>query len=217
MGVSTVEALQTAIDRDISWRKVELTLIKTNILSINPPDSLASSVLIRSAITMLYAHWEGAIKNMANKYLSHVSSLHLPCSQLKMNFFVLSIKNRMRIDSDSNQMPILSALVQNILSTYNQPSRIPTKGAISTNANLTSSIFIQIMLTLGLDYSQYETKFHLIDADLVEVRNSIAHGDKYSKLVSKDSYIQIHEAVTDLISKISQQIVDSAINKGYLK
>ena len=75
MKIKNLEELEDRIDDEIAWRKKELISIKNDVRSSENKDISEQSRLIRSGIAMLYAHWEGAIKSLAEYYLIYVSSL----------------------------------------------------------------------------------------------------------------------------------------------
>jgi len=66
----TLEMLQNNLDQDFAWRIKELTTIKNRIPQKKED---LQDALIRAGITMLYAHWEGFIKNATEQYLNYVS------------------------------------------------------------------------------------------------------------------------------------------------
>ena len=70
MSVRTSEELIDRIDKDLIWRKKELTILKTALQSARQD---RKPVLLRSLVTLLYAHWEGFIKNTSQSYLEYVS------------------------------------------------------------------------------------------------------------------------------------------------
>lgn len=217
MAVRSLHELQETIDCDLAWRKHELSYIKSNILSIDSNDSSVSRVLIRSAITMLYAHWEGAVKHMATAYLTYVSTLHLPYSDLKLNFYVIPLKGKLKSKAQSNKMDDLETLVEFVLSSYSNKSNIPVSGVISAQSNLSSDVFVQIMLNIGLEYTQYETKFNLLDEHLLKMRNNIAHGDYFQPQITPKEYTSLHDTIIKMLTDLSIQIFDSAMSKAYLK
>ena len=55
---------------------------------------------------MLYAHWEGVIKSIAEFYLVYVSGLQLNYSELKNNFLAIDIKRTLKKFSDTNKASI---------------------------------------------------------------------------------------------------------------
>lgn len=91
MKINTLIELQDAIDSEMSWRKKELSALRANI---NSSRSFAKETALRSGIALLYAHWEGAIKNIAYFYLVYVSSQKIKYDNLKPNFFCFILKKR---------------------------------------------------------------------------------------------------------------------------
>ena len=80
MKIRTINDLQDSIDAEMAWRKHELTAIRENV--VNSRKS-SKDTAIRAGIALLYAHWEGAIKNIATYYLEYISALKLPYGVLK--------------------------------------------------------------------------------------------------------------------------------------
>ena len=80
MKIRTENDLQDAIDSELAWRKRELSAVRSNIASAR---KFAKDTAIRAGIALLYAHWEGSIKNVAAYYLEYVATLKLPYRQLK--------------------------------------------------------------------------------------------------------------------------------------
>uniref|UniRef100_UPI0004A3AE3E MAE_28990/MAE_18760 family HEPN-like nuclease n=1 Tax=Vibrio parahaemolyticus TaxID=670 RepID=UPI0004A3AE3E len=68
--IRTVEALVDKLDKELSWRRLEISAIKTGIRKAK---GNVCKAYIRSAIPLVYAHWEGFIKESASLYLEFVS------------------------------------------------------------------------------------------------------------------------------------------------
>ena len=61
MNIRTQEDLGEFLDRELAWRKKELSLVKLSLDS-SRTEQIPSSV--RAGICMLYAHWEGFIREL---------------------------------------------------------------------------------------------------------------------------------------------------------
>ena len=72
MKIKNIEELEDRIDGELAWRKKELISIKNDIRSSENKDISERSRLIRSGIAMLYAHWEGAIKSLAENTILYM-------------------------------------------------------------------------------------------------------------------------------------------------
>ena len=211
MKIRTEDELQDVIDSEIAWRKKELSAVKANI---NTARNFAKNTALRAGITLLYAHWEGAIKNLAYYYLVYVSSLKIPYNRLKPNFLAITLKNDIRHFDETQKVTLQTEIVNKLLCRYNQGSNIPTENIISANSNLNSTIFTEIMSAIGLPTDEYEEDYVLIDEVLLEMRNKIAHGDNLESLsLDEDRFNEIYSKIFRLIEYFSTQI--SNVQKPY--
>lgn len=71
MSIRTLEELSDLLARELAWRKKELAVMK-GFIENRKFQADQHRVLIRSGVTMLYAHWEGFIKVAASGYLEFV-------------------------------------------------------------------------------------------------------------------------------------------------
>lgn len=215
MKIRTTNDLQDAIDHEMAWRKHELSTIRANVVSSRKS---AKETAIRAGITLLYAHWEGAIKNIATYYLEYVAMQGLSYGQLKPNFLAIAIKYDLKQFEESNKSTIHTSIVSDVISFQSAKSKIPTEGIIKTDSNLKSDIFIEIMATIGLPCTDYEASYKLIDSLLLEKRNRIAHGERIESLdLDQERYCGLHDQVFKLIQIFATQISNAASLKLYLK
>ena len=120
MKARDLNELLDLLDSEFSWRFKELTTLKGKIKS-SPP--LTKPLLIRCATALLYAHWEGFIKNASEAYLYYVSIRRLRHSELSKAFIALSIRLKL-LELESNSLPekhqsIVAFFLDNLNSTYN--------------------------------------------------------------------------------------------------
>lgn len=214
MKIRTTNDLQDAIDHEMAWRKHELSTIRANVVSSRRH---AKETAIRAGVALLYAHWEGAKKNIATYYLEYVAMQGLSYGQLKPNFLAIAIKYDLKQFEESNKSTIHTSIVSNIISRQVDKSRIPTDGVIKTDSNLKSDVFAEIMATIGLPCSDYETSYKLIDSVLLEKRNKIAHGERIESIgLDEKRYCDLHDKVFDLIQLFATQVSNAAILKEYM-
>ena len=218
MKIKNLNDLEEKIDNELAWRKKELTSIKVDVESSEIKEKSEQSRAIRSGIAMLYAHWEGAIKSIAEFYLIYVSGLNLKYGELKNNFLAIAIKNSLNEFEDTKKATIHNKLIDNVYSKKNEISQIPCKNIIKTDSNLKMDIFKEIAATIGIDDNPYMLKKMLIDQRLLGNRNKIAHGERLETLdvISNPSdYIELHKTIIELIDKFAQNIKDAAQNEDY--
>ena len=87
------------------------------------------------------------------------------------------------------------------------------ESGVNTKSNLKSDVFREIALTLGLDYSHFETKENLIDETLLANRNRIAHG-KYC-LVGFADYLTLHDQMLKIMQDFYDQVENEAVTGAY--
>ena len=137
MKIRTENDLQDAIDSELAWRKRELSAVRSNIASAR---KFAKDTAIRAGIALLYAHWEGSIKNVAAYYLEYVATLKLPYRQLKPNFLAIALKYDLKSFEESNKATVHTNIVRSVIQNQEIKSNIPVEGIIKTNSNLNSEI-----------------------------------------------------------------------------
>ena len=61
-----------AIQADSAWRKKEIAALRGRLSAIEEGDQ---GPLRRSAVVMIYAHWEGFVKTACDLYLAHINEM----------------------------------------------------------------------------------------------------------------------------------------------
>jgi len=213
MKIKSLDKLQDLINSDLIWRKKELIDLKLNIrLTENP-------IYIRAALSLLSAHFEGFIKQIANYYILYVSSQNIPFSKLKSNFTAIYSFDKMKQYSESNKISIYNnSFLSSLLFEYNNTKfkikYSTNKPIIKTKGNPTSIIFEDIIYTIGLDFSPYETKRNFIDSDLLSNRHKIIHGEKL--YISRIDFEQTLSNIFNIMETFHEQVFQAAYNREYL-
>ena len=212
MKIRSAEELQNKLDDDFAWRRKELTVIFTNVKSSQP---LKLNTNIRIGVVMLYAHWEGFIKNAAELYLIYVACKKLNLNQLSNNFIAVSLKSKLKQFEETNKNTIHTQLIEFLLGDLNTRAQIPTEEIIKTQSNLNSDILKEILSTIGIEYTQYELKEKYIDSQLLRIRNSVAHGQNPD--ISEEEFYELYHEITTLMTSIKNEISNSATLSSYKK
>lgn len=213
MKIRTEDEFQDAVDSETAWRKKELSSISSNIATSK---KAAKITAIRAGIALLYAHWEGLIKNLATYYLCYVSFQNCRYDELKCNFMALSINKEIKLFKESKKASIHNQVVNKIRTEGSYKAKIPYEDVIKTGSNLNSEVFIEIMETIGLDYAEYEPSFVMIDEVLLKMRNEIAHGERLESIdLDEKRFKEIYDVVTDLMNKFVAQNTNAVYLKEY--
>jgi hypothetical protein len=211
MKIRTAEQLSDVLSEDLSWRKKELSVIKSLITSNNFSEH-QHRVLIRNGICILYSHWEGFIKFASNAYVEYVGHQKLCYKELSPNFLALAMKQKLSEAQETSKASIYTSVCKFFLSDLHQRASIP-KDIVYTS-NLSSDVLKEIMALLGLDVSDYATKFNLIDVKLLKKRNNIAHG-KF-ETCDKESYVELHQEVVNMIDLFRNKIENAVACRDYM-
>ncbi len=153
---------------------------------------------------------------MASYYLEHVSFQNLTYSELQTNFLAISIKEELKLFDSSNKSTIHNQIVNSIKSKQNEKTKIPYENIIKTNSNLDSQIFVEIMETIGLDYSQYQTSFNMIDEVLLKMRNKIAHGERLESIsLDQERFEEIYSVMIGIMNQFVSQVTNAVYLEEY--
>lgn len=214
MKIRTLADLDTSLNTSIAWRQNELALIKL-LVEKNKNAPLKLKCYIRSGVTMLYAHWEGFIKEASLAYLNFVSQQKLKYDELATNFIAFALKSKLNEVNKTNQAITHNKIVDFFLFELSQRSNIPrSNDAIDTSSNLKSEVFKNIIYALGLEYlPEYELREKLIDIRLLKTRNEVAHGEFID--VEYDDFIELFDKITQLIRTFRNQISNAAALERY--
>ncbi len=200
----SLEKFLDQLDQELAWREKEIGILKKNI------EISDSETYLRSGIVLLYAHWEGFIKSAAELYLKFVASKRLRLNELQDCFIALALKKESRELGKTGKTGFYIKTVDFMLNRLSEQAIIPYE--ISTQWNLKSKPFKEILISVGLPCTPYETKMNIIDV-LVDTRNDIAHGKQ--KPVDKSRVENIFTVTIEILKDIQTDIFDAAEQKSY--
>ena len=200
--------LSNALDKDYTWRKNELYHITKNLKS---GTTAKEKAFLRSAIPILYAHWEGFVKKAASYYVEFVKFQRLNHYELQTQFIALSLKNKLNL-LDVNNIESQTNILNGLINDFGNRSNIPHKDVIKTKSNLKFHVFKEILYIIGIDETLFIQYEELIN-DLVDARNHIAHG-QYLR-VDKLTFDNIYKETIVVMDKLKTEIENSAILEKY--
>jgi len=206
--------LQQKVDDALVWRRRELFNLRIAIED-SEQNRQRQTALLRAGVAILYAHWEGFVKQAGSHYLEFVSSQGKRAADLTPNFVAIKLKTRIVEAARSKKISSTHEVVDFFCNRLQDRLKIPYKGVIDTQSNLSSTVLRDIIWTLGLDISPYETKCKLIDESLVDRRNHIAHGEPLD--IGVKDYVILHNEVMALLEEFRNQIQNAAATDKFLK
>jgi len=206
----TAGQLQDYLDAEFSWRLKEIASLK---IAVRQASYLSESTVIRASIALLYAHWEGFVKNAATGYLNFVDCQGLRYAELKNCFVVLGLKKSINILVESRRSHASINALDFVRAQLNERASLKFESAINTEDNLNSAVLENILLAMGFDPTFYESKANLIDKSLLKRRNSIAHGEFLD--VAAEEWRDLADEILKIIRQIKTDIENAAALSSY--
>jgi MAE_28990/MAE_18760-like HEPN len=170
----TVQQLQDCLDEGFAWRLKEVADLK---VSTRRNTSLAQATLLRAGVPLLYAHWEGFVKQSSQDYLTFVANQRLSYGELSSCFVVFGAKKHLANLVQARRADVNIAAVEFFRTCLVDRADLALSGVVNTEHNLNANVFANIAVSVGVATDPYEPYFNLIDESLVARRNKIAHGE----------------------------------------
>ncbi len=212
MRIRSLDQLAQALDDDLAWRKRELATVKFMLAN---PRRHQREPLLRAAICILYAHWEGFVKLAATGYVSYVATRGLRYRDLTPNFVALGMRRQIRDAGQSNLSSLHTELAARLMSDLSERVLIDWETAISTRSNLNADTLKEILALLGIDEQPYILKGPLLDQRLLANRNRVAHGERAE--IEVDEYSELHTEIIKLVEQFSTDVQNAAVMGQFLR
>ena len=206
MRTRSLDQLVDEIAEDLSRRKRELTTYRLLLEGSRKHERLP---LLRAAMCMLYANWEGFVKAAAIRYVSFVASRGLKLRDLTPNFVVLGVRSEIAIASQTDKPSAHIALIEKLMLGLSSPANIDWEKAVNTYSNLDSKTLSEILRLLGIDGKDYLLRAQFLDQKLVAKRNLIAHG--LFADVQLEDYLVLHGEIIQLVEMFRTDVENAAI------
>ena len=206
----TTNQLQDHLDGELAWRIKELANLRTAMRRV---DDIAEKSVVRATICLTYAHWEGFIKTAAQAYVEFVGLQRLKYSELASCFVVFGAKAHIHALTESRKARLTKSAVEFFRNEMNGRANIAFNSLIDTESNLSSTVFENIALTIGIDPDPFSTRFHQIDEELLRRRNKIAHGEYLD--LGADSCRTLVEDIIKLLRQFKTAVENAASTQSY--
>jgi hypothetical protein len=208
----TESDLSSQLDSELTWRRKELSDLKSAIRSADP---IARRVLLRSLVTMSYAHWEGYVRISATKYFSHITIRKKSYRDLDQQFYLNSFLARLDAFSRSKASTRdACAFITSILDSQESRFSFINPQLIDTKSNLNTDVINDLCLVCGFDDTFFESNRFFIDATLLKKRNAIAHGqDEGIDERDVDDFV---DRTLSLLEQFKTLIENKVYTKSYL-
>jgi len=172
----TVADFSAQITADRSWRLKEISDLKSAAVQSDPN---LRRVLLRSLVTICYAHWEGYVRFAARKYLEFVALRRMQFGELDRQFlrnYFLPRLSALSITKAS--VAEMCALVDEILGSFERRFSRANENLVDTKSNLNFNVFTDICRVCSVPAAASEDKSQFVDLFLLKRRNAVAHGEE---------------------------------------
>jgi len=214
--INNLEKLEDMLSKDISWRKAEILKYRVEITGIEASEQIVNYRL-RSAIVMLYANWEGFIRNAANYYVVYVFDQGLQLKQLTKGFWTIDLYNDFQLIFQSKKKMLQSQFLDELFIKIENDKHKnfidkEDKRFINTNSNLNYDRFQDIIKVIELK-NEFNLTQNMIDTNLLKNRNFIAHGER--TFLNKEDTLEVIDYVLNIMEEFSLEIINAAESEAY--
>ncbi len=222
--VRTLDLLDKYLTDELVRRRAELFHLKARLETKNILQT-EKEALLRGCIVVLYAHWEGYIKDSATAYICYVSTQKLKHRELSNNFVAVALRHMINDAAQAKTYKLRSELARVFLEDMESRSQINWKDVVITESNLSSDVLKNIIDLLGLDYlPEYETRQNVIDNQLLRHRNMAAHGQLFLEM-DVEGFQHVYDTLlggsannpVGLMTIFKDQILNAVLLRKYLR
>lgn len=198
------------ISQDLDWREAELGSLKL-LLARGDTSGHQKVVLLRACWALLYAHYEGFVKNSLTIFFDHARVSINNCGSLPVLTRLFALDAKLR-EMRSLPGPDLLDQIENFM-LINHAVR-PTFPDVDTKSNLWPNVLQELLDAADIQLSALSTH-HLKIKTLVAKRNKIAHGNR--ELINDLLYYKgFEDAVYDLMYDLAYSIDDRLRKAPYV-
>jgi hypothetical protein len=215
--VSPVSKAYTATDfsaqitEDRSWRLREISDLKSAAVRSDPN---LRRVLLRSLVTICYAHWEGYVRFAARKYLEYVALRRLQYDELDRQFLRNYFLPRLAAFAVAKaSISERCALVDDILESSARRFSRANDDLVNTKSNLNFDVFTDICRVCSVPAAAVEDKSEFVDLFLLKRRNAVAHGEE--TLVEITDVDQLTGETVALMRTFGDALENQVVLSGY--
>lgn len=176
------------IENDLDWREGELAVLRI-LLSNSSLQKREKTVLLRSAWSLLYAHYEGFCKFALAVFYNSVRKSGVNCRSLPFKTQCFALTEPIKT---MRNLPIAEFITALSAFGVNHLDKSPAFPDVETNSNLYSETLARLLEDADIILPSLNLHNKKLDT-LVRRRNSIAHGER-DFITEVDYYLQYEHA-----------------------
>ncbi len=211
MTVRTLDDLSRMLRDDLAWRRKENSFYRT---LVRTSEAAKKQAILRGAIAVLYAHWEGFVKAASKAYLDYVRIRRLKHSELSIAFLGMALKLRLKGVKNLEHFDSHRDFADWLLREWTRRAILPRSEDVLGTSNLSVEVFKSFTVGLGLPYGHdFEQAEKPVIEALVMIRNELAHGNW--RRIEEDEYEQFYVWTDRLMLLVCDNIENAAITSQY--
>ena len=226
--IRNIEELVGKIDTDAQWRKKEIADLRLCCQNNNN-----ATFLLRAALVLCCAHFEGYIKYASNAYIAYISAQNIKVKDLRIEISSIAIRKKKHLSfgipsTKKVKVTVVSdvlqayddILEQNFFIKLNEDDLVPEIDEndipLPTEGNPTPDVLTDIAKILGLNYNElFQLREPFIDGELLKPRHSVVHGERRS--IAINELDAAADFVVDIIDQYKDSIIGAAENNRHLR
>ncbi|MEV0331878.1 MAE_28990/MAE_18760 family HEPN-like nuclease [Nocardia sp. NPDC050717] len=214
MTAVTDDDFETLADGELGWRRIELHAFAKELERATKGHSTGPTAraLTRGMATLLYAHWEGYCKAVFEAYIKLILKRKPRVSEAADRLILAHTQQILR-RIDSGDSEALTELVAIARGTSTQRLRLNQDKVVDTKSNLRFHTLESITSSLGIPITNLITKKNMIDTQLCDTRNEIAHGR--ANFPDPNEILELHRNVIAMMEEIRDVTIGQVRSKGY--
>jgi hypothetical protein len=198
----------------MAWRKMEMHALISALRAAagKSPGSPVARALARSCAALIYAHWEGFVKESCQCYVDYVAVRRLKFDELNdglLRTALLGLAKRVMSGDEAGT----STLLELIRRPREARAQLPKNTMVDTRSNLRFDVLCEILSSAGLSIDGFSMKSNFINRSLCDVRNSIAHGR--GLFPTLDEIETMHGEVLEMMELVYNMIMSSVRTGDY--
>jgi hypothetical protein len=167
----TRDHFEVQLSDSVDRRREEITHVRRVVAELRETTLAQTTMLM--AIPMLYAHWEGFVKESVELYIEYIEKQPVAPARLNPIVFSFAIRKSLALLIKSGSVDRISDFAKWMMAMITTPIKFEDK-TIETRANLSFANLKALCETLSIDVAGIEDKRRNLDG-LVHRRNNIAH------------------------------------------
>ena len=206
----TPSDLSDLVDRDLNWRVREISDLRG---AADRADAQLCGAIVRGGVTLLYAHWEGHIRFVAERYLEFLTIRKLRFRELKPAFRLGQFHRYFVPGAIPTTYAGRLSLLSEVSGSANERFSQVNRDLVGTRSNLSTGVLADICCALSIDPEEFSSASDFIDKILLHKRNGIAHGEQVT--IGLSDFRDMSDRVIELMRRFKNIVENDVTLQGY--